>query len=95
MFLIYCLDRPNSEALRAELRAPHIAYLQRHEDKIALIGPTLNEDGQPNGMMLILDVKERHHAEAFLASEPFVVGKLFSSTEIRPWRAATGRWKRD
>ena len=70
-----------------------IAFLERHQDKIALIGPTLNQAGQPNGMMLILDVKERHEAETFLASEPFVTGNLFGSTKIRPWRAATGRWK--
>lgn len=95
MFLIYCRDRPNSEALRAELRAPHIAYLERHQDKIALIGPTLNAAGQPDGMMLILDVDDRREAEAFLAGEPFVTGNLFGTTDIRPWRAAMGRWKQD
>jgi uncharacterized protein YciI len=94
MFLIYCIDRPGCEALRAELRSAHIDYLERNSDLIALIGPTLDPAGKPEGMMLILDVAERHQAEAFLANEPFVVGNLFGSTEIRPWRAAMGRWLR-
>jgi uncharacterized protein YciI len=92
MFVIYCIDRPNSEKLRADLRTPHIEYLEREVDKIALIGPTLNAAGSPDGMVVILDVAERAEAEAFLAKEPFVVGDLFVSTEIRPWRGAMGAW---
>lgn len=92
MFVIYCIDRPDSEKLRADLRTPHIEYLEREVDKIALIGPTLSEAGQPNGMVVILEVSERAEAEQFLANEPFVTGDLFVSTEIRPWRGAMGAW---
>lgn len=92
MFLIYCLDRPDSENLRAELRSAHIDYLEIHREKIALAGPTLGPAGEPNGMVLILDVAERHKAEVFLKNEPFVIGNLFRSSEIRPWRGAMGSW---
>lgn len=92
MFVIYCIDRPNAEKLRADLRTPHIAYLEREADKIALIGPTLNAAGSPDGMVVILNVAKRAEAEAFLANEPFVVGDLFISTDIRPWRGAMGAW---
>jgi uncharacterized protein YciI len=92
VYLIYCLDRANSEKLRAELRTAHIEYLESQRDKIALIGPTLNPVGNPDGMMLILDVVDRKAAEGFLANEPFVIGNLFVSSEIRPWRAAMGYW---
>jgi hypothetical protein len=43
-------------------------------------------------MVVILNVAERAEAEAFLANEPFVVGDLFISAEIRPWRGAMGAW---
>ena len=90
--MIYGIDRPNAEKLRAELRAAHIEYLESQRDKIALIGPTLNPAGNPDGMMLILDVVHRQAAEEFLAKEPFVIGNLFISSEIRPWRPAMGYW---
>ena len=92
MFVLYCIDRPDAEKLRADLRTPHIKYLEGEVDKIALIGPTLSEAGEPNGMVVILNVAKRAEAEAFLANEPFVVGGLFISTDIRPWRGAMGAW---
>jgi len=92
MFLIYCVDRPNSDALRAKVRPDHLAYLQRFKDKIAIGGPILDEQQSAKGTVLIMDFADQDSVHRFLEDEPYRKNGLFETTLVRPWRGVTGAW---
>lgn len=92
MYLIYCVDRPNSEQLRAKIRPDHLAYLKGFEEKIAIGGPTLGEKKNPTGTVLIMNFDDQKSVDDFLENEPYHKGGLFESMIVRPWRGVTGAW---
>ncbi|MEM7442891.1 MAG: YciI family protein [Pseudomonadota bacterium] len=85
-FIITCTDKPNSRDLRAATRPDHLAYASEFIDKILVAGPTLDDEGQPNGSVLIMKFDDRAEAEAFCAGDPYAKAGLFASTTIMPWR---------
>jgi uncharacterized protein len=91
-YVLYCLDRPGQGGLRAEHRAAHLEYLNRHADKISAAGPLLGEDGNAMiGSLLIFEVGSRKEVEDFAAGDPYAKAGLFQSATITPWRRVL--WK--
>ena len=91
LYIIYQVDRPGAEDVRAALRTEHLAYLDQHRDILVLGGAMLAEDGATRtGSVLILNVRTRAEAEAFSATEPFRRGGLFERVEIN--RMRRGQW---
>jgi hypothetical protein len=91
LYIIYQVDKPNSETVRAANRAAHFAYLDEHEDILVLGGAMLAEDGTTRlGSVLIINVRSREEAERFSAHEPFRRAGLFERVEIT--RMRRGQW---
>lgn len=91
LYIIYQVDKPNGEAIRAAQRAAHFAYLDQHEDILVLGGAMLAEDGTTRtGSVLIVNVRSREEAERFSADEPFRKAGLFQRVEIN--RMRRGQW---
>ena len=91
LYIIYQVDKPNSEAIRATHRAAHFAYLDDHEAILVLGGAMLGEDGTTRtGSVLIINVGSREEAERFSANEPFRKAGLFERVEIT--RMRRGQW---
>jgi hypothetical protein len=91
LYIIYQLDRPNSEAIRAAHREAHFKYLDGHEDILVLGGAMLAEDGTTRiGSVLIINVPSREEAERFSINEPFRQAGLFERVEIT--RMRRGQW---
>jgi uncharacterized protein len=91
LYLIYCEDRPDGAAIRAQQRAAHFAYLERHQDVLVLGGALLAEDGTTRiGSSFVLNVPDRAAAEAFSRDEPFTKAGLFREVRIR--RMRRGQW---
>jgi uncharacterized protein YciI len=87
LFVLTCTDKPNSAALRGDVRPKHLAYLEGHRDRVKLAGPFLSDDGQtPTGSMLIIDAADLAAAKAFAANDPYAQAGLFASVDIKPWR---------
>jgi uncharacterized protein YciI len=86
MFTIYCQDRPGALATRLEVRPTHLAYLDSHAAAIALAGPVLDAEGNPNGSLIVVDVPDRAAAEALAAGDPYAQAGVFESVTIRPFR---------
>jgi uncharacterized protein YciI len=86
MFTIYCQDRPGALATRLEVRPVHLAYLDSHAASIALAGPVLDAEGNPNGSLIVADVADRAAAEALAAGDPYAQAGVFESATIRPFR---------
>jgi uncharacterized protein YciI len=91
LYILYNEDRPDGLAIREATRDAHLAYLERHKDKLVLGGGLLSEDGQTRvGSVFIINVPDRKAAEAFSADEPFRKAGLFRTTKIT--RMRRGQW---
>jgi len=91
LYILYNEDRPDGLAIREATREAHLAYLERHKDRLVLGGGLLSEDGKTRlGSVFILNVPDRKAAEAFSAGEPFRKAGLFKTTKIT--RMRRGQW---
>ena len=91
LYILYNEDRPDGLAIREATREAHLAYLERHKDKLVLGGGLLADDGKTRlGSVFILNVPDRKAAEAFSADEPFRKAGLFQTTRIT--RMRRGQW---
>jgi uncharacterized protein YciI len=91
LYAVYCVDKPNAAALRAELRPPHQDYLKTQTGIIILAGATQMDDGETaTGSMFIVNVNSRAEAEAFAKGDPFNSGGLFESVVVT--RMRKGHW---
>ncbi|NKB55306.1 MAG: YciI family protein [Alphaproteobacteria bacterium] len=91
LYAVYCVDKPNAAALRAELRPPHQDYLKTQEGIIVVAGATQTDDGETaTGSMFIVNVDSRAEAEAFAKGDPFNSGGLFENVVVT--RMRKGHW---
>ena len=91
LYILYNEDRPDGQAVREATREAHLAYLDRHKDKVVLGGGLLSEDGATRlGSVFIINVPSRKAAEVFSAEEPFRKAGLFKTTKIT--RMRRGQW---
>lgn len=91
LYAIYCVDKPNSTALRTELRPPHQDYLKTQTGIIVLAGATQTDDGETaTGSMFVVNVNSRAEAEAFAKGDPFNSGGLFEKVVVT--RMRKGHW---
>jgi hypothetical protein len=91
LFIIYQEDKDGAEAIRAEARERHLAYLERHKDILVLGGALLADEGATRlGSVLLINVPGRAEAEAFSRDEPFRCAGLFKSVKIT--RMRRGQW---
>jgi uncharacterized protein YciI len=90
LYLIYCVDRPGCEAVRAAARDEHMKYLHSREE-IVLAGAKLSDDGETaGGSAFIVNVPDRAAAKAFNDGDPFSRAGLFDSVTIT--RMRKGLW---
>lgn len=88
-FVIFAKDRPNSFDLRLATRPVHLEHLKTAADRLLFFGPTLGEDGKPNGSLVVADFADLAEAEAFAAADPYSKAGLFESVTIRAWNQVT------
>lgn len=94
LYIIYQIDKPGAEDVRAAAREDHFKYLDDHEDMLVLGGALLGADGKTRtGSVLIVNAKNRASAEAFSENEPFRKAGLFVRVEINHMRK--GQWNPD
>lgn len=90
LFIIQCVDKPNSLDLRLEIRPKHIEYIHDNEEKVFVAGPMLAEDGVAmTGTTIIYEAPDRTAAQAFADGDPYYKGGLFASRTITPWKLIT------
>jgi uncharacterized protein YciI len=86
LFTLINTDRPASLELRMATRPAHLEFLADHAGSIVSGGALLDAEGKPSGSMLVIDVADRHAAEAFAAADPYAQAGLFEATVVRPFR---------
>ena len=87
LFVLTCLDKPNSASLRAETRPAHLDFIRARIKQVSVAGPILAEDEKtPIGSMLIVNLPSRAEVDRFLADDPYGRAGLFQSVTVRPFR---------
>lgn len=90
LYLVYCVDRPGTDALRASTRPEHMAYLESR-DELVLGGAKQSEEGESGGgSAFIVNVPDRAAATAFIEGDPFCKAGLFDSITVT--RIRKGFW---
>jgi uncharacterized protein len=88
LFAIICTDKPNQLDLRLATRPEHVAYLKSLNDSAKLAGPFLDDAGDMNGTLVIVDAADRAAAQVIADNDPYAKAGLFQTVDIRAWRWA-------
>ena len=91
VYAIHCIDKPMQQALRAETRPAHLAYLESAIQQVLVAGPLLDDDGSPIGSMILMEFPDRRTAVAFAAEDPYARAGLFASVAVTAWRQVLPR----
>jgi uncharacterized protein YciI len=90
LYAMICIDHKGSIELRQKIRADHLAYYRAPGSPVRLAGAVLDENGQPDGSLVIIECESQVAAEAFAEADPFAKAGLFSSVAVKAWRLAIG-----
>lgn len=89
LYVVRFTDKPNSAALRKELLAAHIAWLDEHKETILVPGSLRPEQGaEAVGGMWIVEAKDKQTIEALFQTDPFWTEGLRQSYEVLYWSKA-------
>ncbi|HYF21441.1 MAG TPA: YciI family protein [Ramlibacter sp.] len=90
LWIVFCVDKPGTEALRNQHLEGHRAYLGANAHRLFFTGPHLSDDGATQiGSLFILKAGSRAEAQAFLEGEDLYRVGVFESVTIR--RVRRGR----
>jgi uncharacterized protein YciI len=85
LFAISTKDKANHLQVRMDTRPAHIEFLKGLGSKLKAGGPFLDDEGKPNGSLIVIETETKAEAEAIAAQDPYVSAGLFESVEIRAW----------
>lgn len=91
LWIISCVDKPNTAAIRDSVLQPHRDYLQSQKGILVLAGATQNDDGTTAiGSLFVVNVNSRADAKKFSDGDPFTQKGVFASITIT--RMRKGQW---
>lgn len=91
LYMVYGVDGPDADRIRAEQREAHFAYLAKNEAILVLGGATLADGSDARtGSLLVINVPTRKAADAFAQNEPFNRAGLFKQHTVS--RMRRGQW---
>jgi uncharacterized protein len=89
-FLIIANDFDDPEALsrRMEQRPAHIEGVRKMKAEGTFLdgGAMLDEQGRMVGSMILVEFPSRAGVDAWLASDPYVTGRVWEHVTVRPFR---------
>lgn len=90
LYVLFCVDKPNSLSVRMAAREAHLAYVRGFGDKLRLGGPMLDDNGDMAGSLIVMEAETRAEAEAFNAQDPYTLAGLWERVDIKVLRATLG-----
>ncbi len=88
-FALICTDKADHLDVRKANREAHLAYIAS-SGVVEMAGPFLNERGEMNGSLLVLEVPDRAAAEAWAKADPYALAGLFAKVRIEAWKKVIG-----
>ena len=91
-YLALCDDIENSGPLREQVRDEHLAYVEQHQDKIAVAGPLGEAQAGYRASLFIYAVDDLSAAESLLFHDPYYRAGVYADVRFEPFRPAIGTW---
>lgn len=85
LYALICTDKPHSLETRLANRDEHRAYLASLGDRLIFGGPFSDDNGNPDGSLIVIEANNRDEALAVSQEDPFSRVGLFETVEIRPF----------
>ncbi len=82
-------DRAGALQIRKDTRKAHLAHIE-NSGVVEMAGPFLDENGEMNGSLIILEVADLEAARDWAEADPYAQAGLFESVEIRAWKKVIG-----
>jgi uncharacterized protein YciI len=90
LYVLYCRDRADAAAVRAENRPAHLAWAKT-TTLIRMAGPLLADDGETMiGSLFVVEAEDLASVRRFNAEDPYTRAGLFERVEIHPFRWLLG-----
>ena len=90
VFLLVCHDAPGSAGPREAHMRGHLAFIERHIDRILVAGPALAEGGAIDASVFVVRASDETEARALLAGDPYFQNGVWAHVEARRFRAVCG-----
>lgn len=91
-FLILAQDGNDAESLKRRLyaRPLHIETARKLKDDghFILGGATLNEVGEMNGSMMVVDFVDEAALRQWLDNDPYVTQNVWENVQVKPFKVA-------
>jgi hypothetical protein len=88
LFVVTGQDKPGAHEARRAARPDHLAHWQSLGERLKLAGPFLDENGNPCGSLIIIDVDDGAEANRLANADPYVTSGVFASKSIQRWNWA-------
>ncbi|MGQ5701936.1 YciI family protein [Sandaracinobacteroides sp. A072] len=92
IYVIHCIDRPDSKDKRMEGLKAHLAHVDEVFDRIHLAGPMHDSAGGFMGSLLVISAKDESDARAFLESDPYFKADIWERITISRMGVKLGSW---
>ena len=88
LYALIAKDKPGTAEQRTTTRPVHLDHLNSLGSRLKLAGALLDEAGNPEGSLMVLEAASIEEATAAFEADPFIKEGIFGSYEIKPWRIA-------
>ena len=88
LFAMIAKDRADALDKRLAVRPVHLQHLDSLGQQLRLAGALLDEEGKPEGSLMVIEADTIEAARAVFEADPFVAEGIFETIEIKPWRLA-------
>ncbi|SME97102.1 hypothetical protein SAMN02982989_0354 [Xaviernesmea oryzae] len=87
LFAFLCTDKPGHLNVRMEIRPTHVEHLNKlnAEGTLKFAGPFLDDEGKPNGSLVVVEAADMAAARAIAEADPYYLAGLFEKVEVKAW----------
>ncbi len=90
VFLLVCHDAPGSAAPREAHMHGHLAFIERHVDRILVAGPALDAANAIDASVFVVRAADEADARALIEGDPYFQNGVWARIEARRFRAVCG-----
>ena len=85
LFAFLCTDKPGHLNVRMDTRPAHLEHLNKlnADGILKMAGPFLDDDGKPNGSLVIVEAEDMAAARALAEADPYYQAGLFEKVEVK------------
>ena len=85
LFAFLCTDKPGHLNVRMDTRPAHLELLNKlnADGILKMAGPFLDDDGKPNGSLVIVETEDMAAARALAEADPYYQAGLFEKVEVK------------